>query len=378
VAVRAEEAILARPARLTLPAWLLAVPATAALLLLFVAPFGIFTVYSFLEGSLYQVTAEFTVKNFQEALSSSLARRLTVNALVVGVVTSLVCLVLGLPLAYFIRYRAGRLEYPLLFLVVLGMFASYLVRIYAWRTVLGERGLLNQTLDTLGLPGVGSLLFTRVAVTLALIHIFVPYVVLVAYAAMRNLPHDLIDLAAFALVRAPSRFRGPLAVLFFAPITLPGLFLGLALLTLFARLELQLSLYTVAAAHFVYTFPYFLLIARVALDRLDPQLDELGADLGATTVQRFRKITFPLVWPILAAAGVLAFALSFDEFIITFFVIGPQSTVPLVVWSSMRRTVDPSINALATLLLLVTILGTVVTVFLLAARRYARKAVLAS
>lgn len=184
-------------------------------------------------------------------------------------------------------------------------------------------------------------------------------------------------LAAFALVRTPRRFRGPLAVLFFAPITLPGLFLGLSLLTLFARLELQLSLYTVAAAHFVYTFPYFLLIARVALDRLDPQLDELGADLGATAVQRFRKITLPLVWPILAAAGVLAFALSFDEFIITFFVIGPQSTVPLVVWSSMRRTVDPSINALATLLLLVTILGTVVAVFLLAARRYARKAVLA-
>lgn len=185
-------------------------------------------------------------------------------------------------------------------------------------------------------------------------------------------------IAAFALVRAPRRFRGPLAVLFFAPITLPGLFLGLSLLTFFARLEVKLSLFTVAAAHFVYTFPYFLLIARAALDRLDPQLDELGADLGATALQRFRKITFPLVWPILAAAAVLAFALSFDEFIITFFVIGPQSTVPLVVWSAMRRTVDPSINALATLLLLVTILGTVLTILLLAARRHARKAVLAS
>jgi ABC-type spermidine/putrescine transport system permease subunit II len=183
-------------------------------------------------------------------------------------------------------------------------------------------------------------------------------------------------LATFALVRAPRRLRGPLAVLFFAPITLPGLFLGLSLLSLFAQLDVSLSLYTVAAAHFVYTFPYFLLIARAALERLDPQLDELGADLGAGSVERFRRITFPLVWPILAAAAVLAFALSFDEFIITFFVIGTESTVPMVVWSAARRTIDPSINALATLLLLVTIVGTIATVALLAARRYARRAVI--
>ena len=183
-------------------------------------------------------------------------------------------------------------------------------------------------------------------------------------------------LAAFALVAAPARLRGALAVLFFAPITLPGLFLGLSLLTFFAQLDVKLSLFTVAAAHLVYTFPYFLLVARVVLDRLDPQLAEVGADLGAPPLERFRRITFPLVAPVLAAAGVLAFALSFDEFIITFFVIGPQSTVPLVVWSSMRRAIDPSIIALATLLLVVTILGAIRTVALLVVRRSARKAVM--
>lgn len=207
MAVRAEQATAVPSLGVRIPAWLLALPALAALLVLFVAPLGIFTVYSFFEGSFYEVSGDFTFGNFTEALSSSLARRLAVNALVTGAVTGLVCLALGLPLAYFIRYRAGRLEYPLLFLVVLGMFASYLVRIYAWRTVLGERGLLNQTLDTLGLPGVGSLLFTRAAVILALIHIFVPYVVLVAYAAMRNLPHDLIDLASDLGAGAFNRWR---------------------------------------------------------------------------------------------------------------------------------------------------------------------------
>jgi spermidine/putrescine transport system permease protein len=117
------------------------------------------------------------------------------------------------------------------------------------------------------------------------------------------------------------------------------------------------------------------MIGRVALERLDPQLDEMGADLGAGAFERFRRITLPMVWPVLAAATVLAFALSFDEFIITFFVIGPQSTTPLVVWSAMRRSIDPSINALATLLLLVTVIGTVVTVALLLARRQTRKVV---
>lgn len=182
-------------------------------------------------------------------------------------------------------------------------------------------------------------------------------------------------LASFGIAAAPRRIRAPLAVLFFTPITLPGLFLGLSLLAFFSRLQVHLSLYTVAAAHFVFTFPYFVLVARAALERLDPQLDEVGADLGASAVQRFVKITLPLVWPILAAATVLAFALSFDEFFITFFVIGPESTTPMVIYSSMRRTIDPSINAVATLLLAITALAGLLTGALVGVRRHVRKAV---
>ena len=101
----------------------------------------------------------------------------------------------------------------------------------------------------------------------------------------------------------------------------------------------------------MYVLPYFLLIARAALDRLDPVLDEVAADLGATRWQTFRRVTLPQVWPVLVGAGLLSFALSFDEFIITFFVIGPDSTLPMYIFSQLRRTVDPQINAIATLLL---------------------------
>jgi ABC-type spermidine/putrescine transport system permease subunit II len=181
-------------------------------------------------------------------------------------------------------------------------------------------------------------------------------------------------LAAFGLSHVPRKARAVVSVLFFAPITLPGLFLGLSLLTWFSKLSIQLSLWTVAGAHVVYTFPYFLLVARSVLERLDPQFDEMAADLGASGRVRFTKVTLPMTWPVLAAAGLLAFALSFDEFFITFFVIGPQSTVPIVIYSAMRRTIDPSINAFATLLLLVTFLSGLAIAGLSLASRAVRKA----
>jgi ABC-type spermidine/putrescine transport system permease subunit II len=163
-------------------------------------------------------------------------------------------------------------------------------------------------------------------------------------------------MAAYGLSRTASRFRAPVAALLFVPVTLPGLFIGIALLSYFSRLQIDLSLRTVVLAHLVYVLPYFLLIAVAAFSRLDPALEESAADLGATPWQVFWRVTMPQVWPVLAGATCLAVALSFDEFIITFFVIGPESTLPMFIWSGLRRTVDPSINVVSTVLMAVTIL----------------------
>jgi ABC-type spermidine/putrescine transport system permease subunit II len=160
------------------------------------------------------------------------------------------------------------------------------------------------------------------------------------------------SLAAYGLSRTASPLRAPLALLFFLPITLPGLFLGLAMLVLFARIDLKLSLLTVAIGHFVYVFPYFLLIVKAALDRMDPAQEEVAADLGADPWRVFRRVTLPQMRPVLIGATSLAFALSLDEFVITFFIIGSQSTLPLYIWSGLRRTIDPSINTVSTLLML--------------------------
>ncbi len=135
-----------------------------------------------------------------------------------------------------------------------------------------------------------------------------------------------------------------------APIALPGLFIGLSLLAYFGRLGLSLSLVTVFMAHLLYVLPYVLIVMSSRLERFDVALEEAARDLGANSWQTFWKVTFPLIWPTVLASGVLAFALSFDEFLITLFVIGSESTLPIMMWSRMRRKIDPSINAVAAII----------------------------
>jgi spermidine/putrescine transport system permease protein len=162
-------------------------------------------------------------------------------------------------------------------------------------------------------------------------------------------------MAAYGLGRVPPRHQTYLAVLFFLPITLPGLFVGLSLLVFFVQIRVPLSLVTVTVSHLVYVFPYFLLIAWAAVERLDPALEDTAADLGAGPWQVFWKVSLPQIWPVLAGATSLAFALSFDEFVITFFVIGAESTLPMYIWSGLRRTIDPAVNTVSSLLLLLTL-----------------------
>lgn len=162
--------------------------------------------------------------------------------------------------------------------------------------------------------------------------------------------------AAYGIGRSSSRWRGPLALLFFLPITLPGLFIGISLLVFFSRIQLPLSLATVMIGHVVFVFPYFLLMARTALDRLDRGLEEAAANLGANPWQVFTRVTLPQVWPVLVAASALCFALSFDEFLITFFTVGSSPTLPLFIWSSLHKEINPTINAVSTVLMTTSIL----------------------
>ena len=111
--------------------------------------------------------------------------------------TATVCVATGIPVAYWIRYYAQKWGNVVLLLVVVSMFASYLVRIYAWRSILGERGLLNSGLEAIGVidAPLTFLLYNKLAVVLALVHIFLPYVVLVLFAGLRPIRADYFEAA---------------------------------------------------------------------------------------------------------------------------------------------------------------------------------------
>ena len=194
--------------------------------MLFVAPLVTFFVYSFLTAGLFAVSGPATLENYEDVVTSSVNGTLALNSFYVGLCTAAVTVLVALPIAYWLRYCAGRSQTTVLFLITATLFASYLVRIYAWRTILGENGLLNSGLRELGLidGSLGFLLFNRFAVTVALVHIFLPYVVLVLYAGFRPISPALLESAQDLGGGVVTRWRKVVLPLIAAPAVTSFLF----------------------------------------------------------------------------------------------------------------------------------------------------------
>jgi spermidine/putrescine transport system permease protein len=197
----------------------LTAPATLGMLVLFVAPLVTFAVYSFLTPGLFSVSGPLTLANYTDAIRAPATGRLAVNSFVVGILAASVSLAVALPIAYWLRYHAGSLRVFVLFLITATLFASYLVRIYAWRSILGENGLLNDGLERIGVidDPLGFLLYSRFAITVALVHIFLPYVVLVLYAGFGPMSPSLLESAQDLGANALTRWRRVVLPLIAAP-----------------------------------------------------------------------------------------------------------------------------------------------------------------
>jgi spermidine/putrescine transport system permease protein len=178
--------------------------------------------------------------------------------------------------------------------------------------------------------------------------------------------------AAFALSRRRSRVLDVFSALVTTPLIVPGLFLGVALLSFYDEIGLRRTLLTVIIGHALVTLPFVVLIVNARLARLDRAIEEAARDLGATAWKAFWKITFPLVRPALIGSVLIAVAWSFDEFIITFFTIGGQLTLPILIWGKLRLGVDPSVNAIACVVLATTIVATVLAGRFVSAREVTR------
>jgi spermidine/putrescine transport system permease protein len=210
--------------------------------------------------------------------------------------------------------------------------------------------------DSPGLPITGlTLHWSGVMLSDSSIHTAVFNSVIVA-ATVALLATAIGTMAAFPLVRGGIRFPDAFRLLFTIPIMIPGVLIGIGLLIFFRRaLDLHLSLATVVAGHLVFTTPFVVLIVASRLQGFDRRLEWAAADLGANGRRTLRHIVLPLIAPAIMAGALLSVTLSIDEFVVTYFTIGPQLTLPIFIYTQIKFGVTPEVNAVATVMLVVTL-----------------------
>ena len=161
-------------------------------------------------------------------------------------------------------------------------------------------------------------------------------------------------MAGVALYRYKQKL---LPVLVLAPIAIPEILMGVSLLIFFVLLNFTLGLVSVALAHIAFCIGFVAIVVRARLAGMDESLTEAARDCGASPVQAFRYITLPLIMPGVIAGALMAFTLSIDDFVITFFTAGAGTvTLPLQIYSMIKIAVTPEVNAVSTLLMLLTLM----------------------
>ena len=167
----------------------------------------------------------------------------------------------------------------------------------------------------------------------------------------------IATLAALGTARSRFRGQGALSALIGLPLIVPEIVTAVASLLFFVLIGLKLGLFTVMLAHIVFCIPFAYLPIRARLQDMDPTLEDAAMDLYADRVETFRRVTLPLLWPGVISGAMLAFIISLDDFVITYFVSGPgATTLPIYIFGMIRIGISPEVNAVSALMLLISIL----------------------
>ncbi len=530
-------------------------PTVGYLTVFLVLPVGVLAVYSFWIAEFFEIRPDFTLKNYLRVFGEGIYLQLVLRSIGIGLIVAAVSVPVSFLLAYAITFRLARFGSYLLILVMVSMLSSYLVRIYAWKTILGPNGVINQALGALGVidQPLAFLLYGDFAIIVTLTHILVPYATLPIYAALQNIDRAMIEAsrdlgapplrtfarvtlplampgvsaaflftfilaaadyvtpqlvggssgmlvgrviadqfglagnppfgaalsivlmagyavviatlwlagwtrrrlrvrgtraarpagsrsgpgvprwlrrvpwmgfaaaailaflylplvivvifsfnestagifpikgfslrwyaeliasdafmralrsslmvavaavagslliavpAAFVIARRRFALKPALLALVIGPIAVPGVVVGISLLAALTSAGFYGGLVPAGLAHVLFSIPFVVLVMRARLSEFDWQLEEAGRDLGSSPLRVLRTVTLPITAPAMIGAGILVAALSLDEFIITNFVIGANTTLPVYIWSQMRTGITPSVNAVASLILL--------------------------
>jgi spermidine/putrescine transport system permease protein len=166
-------------------------------------------------------------------------------------------------------------------------------------------------------------------------------------------------LIALVLVRYQFRGRGSTNLLVFLPLSTPEIVLGASLLTLFLNLNTVLGFWTILIAHIMFCISFAVVTVKARLIGFDRHLEEAAMDLGANELTTFRKVTLPLIAPAILASLLLCFAISIDDFVVTYFLAGPKTTFPLFVWGAARVGAPPQVNVIGTAIFAVAVVAMV-------------------
>jgi spermidine/putrescine transport system permease protein len=164
------------------------------------------------------------------------------------------------------------------------------------------------------------------------------------------------------LYRYRYRASTVLETLVFLPMIVPEVILGVSLLILFVTVGLQLGYTTIVISHVTFCFPFVMAAVQARLAGLDPSLEEAALDLGATPIQAFTKVLVPYLMPAIVSGALMAFTLSLDELIVTWFTASAGTrTLPLEIFGRVKKGLDPSLNAISTVFILFTVQAVVLT-----------------
>jgi spermidine/putrescine transport system permease protein len=167
---------------------------------------------------------------------------------------------------------------------------------------------------------------------------------------------------ALALVRYGFRGRGSTNILIFLPLSTPEIVLGASLLTLFLNLNVVFGFGTILIAHIMFCISFAVVTVKARLVGFDRHLEEAAMDLGANEWTTFRKVTLPLIAPAILAALLLCFAISIDDFVVTYFNSGSKVTFPLFVWGAARIGAPPQVNVIGTAIFVIALTAMLVNV----------------
>ena len=164
-------------------------------------------------------------------------------------------------------------------------------------------------------------------------------------------------ISAVGLNKYNFKLKKIINILIYIPIVIPEIVLGISLLSMYTLVKLDLGMFTLILSHIAFSIPYVIVSVRSALSESSKNYEEAAYDLGASKFQTFFRVTLPLIMPGVISGATLAFTLSMDDVVISYFTAGPGSnTLPLKIYSMIKTGITPDVNAMSTLLLVATII----------------------